>query len=325
MSIGRVSVRRSGFTLVELLVVIAIIGVLVALLLPAVQAAREAANRMSCGNNVKQLGLAFHNYHDTQRALPEAGARNSTPTSIAPPNIGWRVAILPYLEQQALYDQFKLALPYDNTTVDPQTNVSNRILIGTYVGGYFCPSAGRTTQRSSSSGDDFTPVGGTAQRGYTAHYYGILGPTGNDPNGVAYGIDPNPTGHGGFATTGGVIRATNGENDFASIFDGLSNTMMVGESSFNRTLAGSVNDAWRGWTRGCAGNACASSKNINSGLKVDEFTGANFNNVSMGSEHSGGAQFLLGDGSVKFVAATVDFTVYRAAASRNGGESMQLP
>src|SRR5262245_49230386 len=102
--------RKLGFTLVELLVVIAIIGILVALLLPAVQAAREAARRMQCGNNLKQIGLALHNYHDTFKSLPigllGAGAGQPTPSS-ADDGFGWGCALLPFLEQQALYDRVR--------------------------------------------------------------------------------------------------------------------------------------------------------------------------------------------------------------------------
>lgn len=312
---------RAAFTLVELLVVIAIIGVLVALLLPAVQAAREAANRMSCGNNLKQIALAIHNYHDTNKAIPEAGNRRTAAGGY--PNIGWRVPLLPFIEEQATFDRFRLDLPYNNATADAQGN-SNSTLRTILIDSYLCPSAGRQLQRSSSSLDDAN-VNGQTVRGYTAHYYGLLGPNGNDPNGAPYGWDPNPAGHGGFGTTGAIIRSSNGEVDFASVFDGLSNTLFVGESSFSRTKAGVKNDSYRGWTRGCADSACASAKCVVSGFNIREFASGDFNLVSMGSEHTGGANFGVGDGSVKFVSETVDFNVYRAAVTRNGSESVQIP
>src|SRR5436190_13039206 len=109
----RAPIRRA-FTLVELLVVIAIIGVLVALLLPAVQAAREAARRSSCGNNVKQLGLALHNYHDTNRKFPMAGYLTAPPvttSSSLPFHHTWLTSLLPFMEQQALYDNTNMMLP----------------------------------------------------------------------------------------------------------------------------------------------------------------------------------------------------------------------
>lgn len=313
---------RAAFTLVELLVVIAIIGVLVALLLPAVQAAREAANRMSCSNNLKQIGIGLHNYHDTNKAIPEAGYRRTAAGGV--PNISWRVPLLPFIEEQPTFDRFRLDLPYNNTTADAQGN-SNSTLRTVLIDSYFCPSAGASLRKSSSSLDDAT-VNGQTVRGYTSHYFGLLGPSGNDPKGNAYGWDPDPAGHGGFGTTGALARSKNGDLDFASVFDGLSNTMFVGESSFSKTLAGSINDSYRSWTRGCGDSACAAAKNVNSAFKVDEYNGSNnFNMISMGSEHPGGAMFGMGDGSVKFVSATIDFNTYRAAATRNGGESLQLP
>jgi prepilin-type N-terminal cleavage/methylation domain-containing protein len=328
MSRSRGGNHRPAFTLVELLVVIAIIGVLVALLLPAVQAAREAANRMSCGNNLKQIGIGVHNYHDTTKMLPEAGSRRSTPNSIAQPNISWHVAILPFMEEQPMYDQFNLALGWNSTVVNP-SGVSNGALSTMDPGLYLCPSAGRTMTYS------FSETSG-GNKCYTAHYLGILGPVGPIPNTnpvVNYPLRDDVAGHGGFATSGVICRATDAENNFASILDGTSNTFLVGESAFARSKAGTTNTSRRGWSRGCGGganltygdSACASSKNLRSAIGVEVYTSANFNMVSMGSEHPGVAQFLMGDGSVRSVSETVDMVTYLAAASRDQGESFQLP
>jgi prepilin-type N-terminal cleavage/methylation domain-containing protein len=328
MSRSHFGSKRSAFTLVELLVVIAIIGVLVALLLPAVQAAREAANRMSCGNNLKQIGIGVHNYHDTTKALPDAGSRRSTPNSIVQPNISWHVSILPFMEESAMYDQFNQALGWNSTVVNP-SGLSNGALSTMDPGIYICPSAGRTMVYSASE-----TSGGA--KCFTAHYLGILGPVGVIPNSnpaANYPLRNDTAGHGGFATSGIICRATDAENNFASIIDGTSNTFLVGESAFARSKAGVVNTSRRAWSRGCGGlanhaygdSACASAKNLNSGINVEVYGSGNFNMVSMGSEHPGVAQFLMGDGSVRSVSETVDMTVYRAAGSRDQGESLQLP
>src|SRR4249919_3311122 len=119
---------RAGFTLIELLVVIAIIAVLIALLLPAVQAAREAARRAQCVNNLKQIGLAMHNYHDVKNGLPPSAIVDKQ----GKPLLSWRVAILPYIEQQPLYDKFKLDEPWDSP--------NNKDLIQYMPSIYMCPS-----------------------------------------------------------------------------------------------------------------------------------------------------------------------------------------
>src|SRR5437016_5430626 len=132
---------KRGFTLVELLVVIAIIGVLVALLLPAVQSAREAARRMQCTNNLRQIGVALHNFHDTNQCLPPGGVATSTAPTIAhtkfsiPTNVihGWGVFIYPYIEQKALYDQYHWNQNWYHS--------SNQLVYSQYVSGLICPSS----------------------------------------------------------------------------------------------------------------------------------------------------------------------------------------
>src|SRR4051812_27790865 len=132
---------RRGFTLVELLVVIAIIGVLVALLLPAVQSARESARRMQCSNNIRQIGLALHNFHDTNQCLPPGGVATATGPTVAhtkfsiPINVirGWGVFIYPYMEQKSLSDQYNWNKNWHD--------ISNQQVYSTYVKGLICPSS----------------------------------------------------------------------------------------------------------------------------------------------------------------------------------------
>ncbi len=152
---------RRGFTLIELLVVIAIIAVLIALLLPAVQQAREAARRTQCKNNLKQLGLAMHNYHDTFNRLPPGGFQAGNRFSYA-------VSVLPFLEQGNLFQQFNQDVIYNNNvplTAGGPTNLAQGLV---RVPGYLCPSSPR---EEVNSGDPR----------YTLHYYGVAGPDDGQP------------------------------------------------------------------------------------------------------------------------------------------------
>src|SRR6187551_794481 len=155
------AVHRRAFTLVELLVVIAIIGVLVALLLPAVQSAREASRRIKCSNNLKQIGLAMHNYHDTHLAFP-AGARVLN-------NLSWNVFILPHLEQQALYSQCDQGTGAFNGGTN-QEGPNKNILAVTRLNAYLCPSSVVNivaTHPSSLLLD--------GRRTFAKHYFGVMG------------------------------------------------------------------------------------------------------------------------------------------------------
>jgi prepilin-type N-terminal cleavage/methylation domain-containing protein len=301
--------RIKAFTLVELLVVIAIIGILVGLLLPAVQAAREAARRMQCSNNLKQLGLATHNYESTFRTFPPAGIDSN--------EMSWAVMILPFMEQNNLYNRFDFA----------QGNwaARNRITIvrGVAVPMYQCPSAPADTQ--------FSTFGGEADV-RTGHYHAVLGPTGPiaNTNPVQnYSTIGNPAlDFGVVATQGPFGNATSRSatatipsiNRMGSITDGTSNTALYGEFAWT----GYAN--WRPWTRGYytdnRGTLLYLSKNIT--YPINSKFSLKWNDGSFGSMHTGGGQFGRADGSVQFVSQSIDMGVYRAFGSRNGGETVSV-
>ncbi len=300
--------RRGAFTLVELLVVIAIIGILIALLLPAVQAAREAARRMQCSNNLKQIGLGLHNYHDTYHRLP-AGAYSSqtSPTN----QLTWLVMILPYIEQRALAEQFDFnALGYG----------ANLSLSKNRVDMFLCPSAGL---EYSSLRVRFT--GNEEEDCYTTHYRGVMGPKGDNPTGGTYSVSMQPSSkHGGFALQGVLGRDKHVR--FADITDGLSQTFAVGELAWDDSMA------YRAWTRGIGNLSNPNSSgdfvgaccvNVQFAIRdpdtIYEWVGG-FNDTSFGSQHPQGTHFLRCDGSVDFVSQDIDMAVYKARASRDGNE-----
>ena len=312
---------RRGFTLIELLVVIAIIAVLIALLLPAVQQAREAARRTQCKNNLKQWGLALHNYHDTFRTL-SYGAMGRDANAPAN-NFGWHVMVLPFMEQGNLYEQFKMELHYNNNDTAFGTP-TNATLKESSFPALFCPSA---SERDRMSNESNRP---------TTNYYGVAGAKGPMP-----GVEPEQVfpghqgtqtgGHGGYATNGMLI--VNRSLRFGDCNDGLSNTLVVGEIAKREPRVGGWQISWRPWVQGASsadanGGALYASKNIQWAISHSGYTGGNanrlFNDVRFSSEHTGGAHFVMGDGRVIFVAESIDFAVYLAAATRDGGEALQI-
>jgi prepilin-type N-terminal cleavage/methylation domain-containing protein/prepilin-type processing-associated H-X9-DG protein len=310
--------QRRGFTLVELLVVIAIIGILVALLLPAVQAAREAARRTECNNNLKQLGLALHNHHDVLKTLPPGGQEqvlivpNPSASATYVSGASWLVFILPYNEQNNLYTKYNQAASY--------TNSANLAIGNIKVSGYICPSG--VTLESGNSGE---ATGG--QRNYTTHYYGNMGPTGTATiNGTTLtysssgnGSNTHWSAHGPLGFYREQSTAHKFKARLADFTDGTSNTIMVAERS-QKEPAG-VN-SYRSWIRGCGGG-CGACKNVTNPINATYYTSNNFNDISFGSNHPGGMNVGLGDGSVRFVAQTINMNTYKAISSRNSGETAQ--
>jgi prepilin-type N-terminal cleavage/methylation domain-containing protein/prepilin-type processing-associated H-X9-DG protein len=274
--------RRSAFTLVELLVVIAIIGILIALLLPAVQAAREAARRSQCTNNLKQIGLALHNYHDTFKCFPpgwiSAGVANQ-------PNWGWAAMILPFVEQKSLYDQlgvtkYTLKQVVDGTAPAPAVPA----LLSTELDGYICPSS---KSRGTNPDRDFDT---TIQPG-TSNY---MATTGTRKNGTGTNLDKL-----------GVFCSLSA-NTFADISDGSSNVFAAGERGL-RCTAG----AWAGLknTQG-TGNEGFHMTAGNVYYKLNHPTvDEDGCQSAYASEHPGGGNFLLCDGSVHFISETIDSRV----------------
>ena len=303
--------RHRGFTLVELLVVIAIIGILIALLLPAVQAAREAARRTQCLNNLKQVGLALHNYHTTHNTLPPGGMSDN--------ELSYVVMLLPYLEQKPLYDRFDFTTGTYYIRPTGSSNTSNGKIEHSLVrlDMLLCPSCSKERSNLSARGSNWLeriPPNSGGEDPFTTHYVGIMGPLGTNPaTGLEYGWTDRSNRYGGYATDG--VLQKNSRVRFEDVKDGTSNTFALGEISWNDY------EKFRTWIRGStlSGTAMGCAKNvrepINTGLPY-----GNFNDGAFGSEHPGGTHFALCDGSVTFVSESVDHAVYLSTASRYGQE-----
>jgi prepilin-type N-terminal cleavage/methylation domain-containing protein len=281
--------RRAGFTLVELLVVIAIIGILVALLLPAVQMAREAARATQCKNNVKQLGLALHNYHDTYLRLPPGWAATGDPEG--PNGWGWAAAILAQVEQQTLQDN----LQYHRPIADPVNQLAREFVVPAYV----CSSDPLEQQFQMHGGVDDEhanqdQVGTPMFLVGKANYAGVFGFT---------EIEDNPSaGEGTFYH--------NSQTRFASLTDGLSNTLVVGERSSRR--GGTI------WTGVVPGANAAMARVVGTADHTPNHPSHHFDDFS--SYHPSGAHFLLGDGSVRRLNDQIDLITYQSLMTRSGGE-----
>ena len=302
--------RRRAFTLVELLVVIAIIGVLVSLLLPAVQSARESARRTQCNNNLKQLGLAIQMYLDTYNVYPPGGMSGGN-------QLSWQALILPYIEMKGL--QNDINYNYDAASLGWSLPAAGLTKVPTYI----CNSAPSTIHTTTPNPPN---VAKDDIGGYTTHYYGIMGPiglnrsrTGNPAYKFLQLANPSPAVASQFATQG--VLGRDSKNLFQDIIDGSSNTFLLGE------IAWFDADSYRSWLRGCGGNAtgfyCGGCKNVEFAINSTAWTtGADgdLNRVSFGSMHPGGSQFAMCDGSVRFINQSVDMVVYLATASMNGRE-----
>jgi prepilin-type N-terminal cleavage/methylation domain-containing protein/prepilin-type processing-associated H-X9-DG protein len=334
------TVRRSAFTLIELLVVIAIIAILIALLLPAVQQAREAARRTQCKNNLHQLGIALHNYHDVYNQFP------LTVFNTAAPGFNWSdssrgsylVRLLPYIEQSNLFNalNFSLSGPaWSTANFEGQVDPAGKLYRQYVIPAYMCPSDPQPildghsakTNYMMSMGNQSMPGGGTAW-GTCSQYnspgdrnvFGLYAP--------GHGNTDNPS------YTSGVLSRLNWAANFRDITDGTSNTIAAGEVlgqcgdhsrngwfHFNSTWIATtapinfpiacVRESLRGvsWDSGSPGplNACNHWQNwqTSQGFK---------------SKHTGGANFVMCDGATKFLSENIDYRIYQRLGDRRDGE-----
>lgn len=334
---------RRGFTLVELLVVIAIIGVLVALLLPAVQAAREAARRTQCSNNLKQIGIALHNYHDTYNIFPP-GAVTPGPCCSTPSAGTWTLFILPFLEQKPLYDRYDF-----NTWNDQSRNAANTFVVqDNILKAYICPTdinTNRTDRPESGlgSGLQYAPgsyrvVSGASDgdnwmdsnenNAYVSRNRGALYTHTGWHNGVPSSGVPN------------AIHPFKGET-FAGILDGTSNQLLVGEyhtktQNRRRTFWGYSYTSYN-QSSIVIGQPRTLLPDYNRCVAIGGRGGSNACKRGFGSLHPGVVQFLLADASVRPISVTVNMGVsgndppatnmgvLPALATIQGGEAIQLP
>ena len=283
--------RALGFTLIELLVVIAIIAVLIALLLPAVQQAREAARRTQCKNNLKQIGLALHNYHDLFNMFPPSTV---TISGSLLPSWGWPAFLLPSIDQAPLYQ--KLNLTTNRLSTGP-TTVLGTPDTQTIIPAFICPS-------------DTGPNLNSQKRNHAKSNYRSLG--GAAPN-VVYGASVPQSAWDTFNTNG--VFSVNSRTRMADITDGTSNTLQVAEVELRDPVKNGA--IWVGVTE-TSPNFTISD--VMWFLNRNEWR---INGIALqapSSRHTGGTHFLLTDGSVRFISENVDGLTLESAATRAGGE-----
>jgi len=332
---------RRAFTLVELLAVIAIIGVMVGLLLPAVQAAREAARRMSCSNNLKQIALAMHNYHDTFNALPKPGYHyrdtivNASSTSSAH---SWAVSILQFIEQAPLQDQFDYS--YAGGTRGFRNSPQNLLLGSQEIATYRCPSDGGRKELFSPSSSWTLPEGGRG--GLARGNYGINTGAGSGTSRTDFRRrnERGPFHFGGSGRPNDPYGA-----NFADIHDGLSNTVLIGEMVAGETRA-DIRGVWM-YASGmyiCGGEPsyrsnrilltpnsvalddrqmdrpgrCGHTGDVDRHLRCSSGGSRGFQTAR--SRHPGGVQVALCDGSVRFINETIPLEIWLSLlAIQDGG------
>lgn len=329
-----------GFTLVELLVVIAIIGILIALLLPAVQAARESARRSQCFNNLHQIGIALHNYHNVNRHFPPGGKGDFCDPFSA---WSWAVYLLPYLEEQSIYDAIGIDdrdTPYPDCDTgfaqygaeDALRNRDRFLIFRNRINLFRCPS-----DDAPDINDELPILNANGQQvdiavsNYKAAANSVIRAGGDNfsqffPPKIHVWAGAYPTAAIDAAADG--IFSYHSDTSIADITDGSSKTLAIGETVWQQgdlisgagTLYASIYDF--GDYIMAAGNFPINCKDPNAKVEImfQQQTGCLLSREVYRSQHSGGANFTLGDGSARFLSETIDLDVYRALFSIAGGE-----
>jgi prepilin-type N-terminal cleavage/methylation domain-containing protein/prepilin-type processing-associated H-X9-DG protein len=300
LSSGSRSAKPRGFTLIELLVVIAIIAILIALLLPAVQQAREAARRTQCRNALHQIGLALHNYESSHKLLPPGYVYKDGGAGVLNANVlgyGWLTMLLPYVEQSNLYNELNFDIPvWDAANTTPREK---------HVSIYICPS-------DPESSDLYVEMGSSAERYAMACYVGSFGPG---------DMDANQEDRRGMFSRNSTTR-------FRDISDGLSQSFAAGER-VNGPFRGSnthgvhftYETTWVGAVR-----EITEPTDDHGHMVMFQSThtpnSAESDDRDVSAPHDGGAHFLLGDGSVRFLTASINLQVYQNLSQINDGNAI---
>lgn len=303
---------RVAFTLVELLVVIAIIGVLVALLLPAVQAAREAARRSACSNNIRQLAIATHMYHDAHSVLPISISYHLAGPNPSPEvsGKGWIVSILPHLEEQPLYDQFVPCFKGNFESNGGMKGLPCRAAVATQLAVLHCPSD------PSVLGTSITQFQWEGIEVSLTSYKGVIGDT-RMGGGASIHQGTEPDCHNTVGCNGLFYRNNYQEPiGFRMITDGLSKTLMIGEDvAFHNFHATAFY---------CNGDYSSCHAPLNY-MPFPPTPKDWWNVISFRSLHPGGAHFALADASVRFFNEGMEHQLYRAMSTRAGDETVTIP
>jgi prepilin-type N-terminal cleavage/methylation domain-containing protein len=315
--------RRQGFTLIELLVVIAIIAILIGLLLPAVQKVREAANRATCQNNLKQIALGVNSYYDAENYFPINTLVTDEDMNWNHANWSWLARLLPYLEQGNLYQQANIP---NNTLKQSAAQVATQIPL------FLCPSDPSSHTGPRTDGENMVgfPLGQTNYKGVEGANWGLwdLTTDNKDTQGTPIGCDPrwvNPStidgSENGLNDGDGIFTRTDWRHKktMSDIEDGTSNTFLVGED----VPQWDVHCSWPYANH--ATGTCGIGPNATK-LNGSMYDPGDWPDVySFHSRHPGGLQFACVDGSVHFINNNIELVLYRALATRKGREAVSVP